>query len=122
MICTPRIKCKDVPLCVDNLTIGDTSLRTQEVKVIFHNVATDAKMIVTGQSDANGLITVDVSEINFLPAISYIISVVNPTTLEPYEVTIGTQTEEEIILQFVDLKDEDYDCETFNSFTLVAVE
>lgn len=119
-VCTPHITCNPAPLCVDQLVLGTIQAVSTEVKVFFHNVATDVKFSLPAASDSAGLVTVDVSEINFSPDKTFIINIAHKDTFVPYEVIIGTDTASEIRTRFIDYKDEDFDCITKSSFTLTV--
>lgn len=122
MICNTHITCNPSPLCVDSLVIGTISALSTSVKVFFHNVATDVRFSLPASSNGAGLVTVDVSELNFSPDKTFIINIAHSTTFALYDITIGTSTSKEVQVRFIDYKDEDFDCAGVNSFTLSEVE
>lgn len=66
-------KIKDLPTCIDELVIGTISLESQDVYVFFKNTSIEYTVRLTGVSDAQGLVTVDLSSlVNFFsPNYSY---------------------------------------------------
>jgi len=66
-------KIKDLPTCIDELIIGTISLLSQDVFVFFKNTSIDYTVRLTGVSDGDGLVTIDLSALNnfFSPNYSY---------------------------------------------------
>ena len=70
-ICTPCLKAKPLASCTGVLTIGTIDLTDSTVNVYIHDITTGQIMQLEGASDADGLVTVDLSEKKFFDNHAY---------------------------------------------------
>jgi hypothetical protein len=104
MLCSDHLTARPSPLCIDSLTIGTISAVSTAVNVMFHNTATGSKIILPATSSIAGLITVDVSDVEFIANVSHIVTVALASTdVTAYlDVTINSETAKEVYLHFED--------------------
>lgn len=102
-ICELFIQAQNAPCCIDELTIGTVSNLSAQVNVMFENLTTGRKVVLDGQTNGSGLLTVDISEhrfpVNHVFRISA--SLENTDYSNRLDITISTSTEEYVHVTFV---------------------
>lgn len=119
MLCSPHITAAPVPVCVQQLTIGTIANLSTSVRVMFENTSTNLKTILEAASNGAGLLVVNVDTMNFMANCTYIVHVALPSDLGTYlDITIGSETENEIYVRFEDYRDQDFDSVGAAAYTL----
>lgn len=70
-ICTPCLQALPLASCAGVLTVGTIDLTAQSVNVYIRDVTTGQIMQLEGDADADGLVTVDLTEKKFFENHSY---------------------------------------------------
>lgn len=71
MSCSNCQEIKSIATCVNQIIIGTISSKSVDVYVYYKNIATGRITRMAGQSDSNGLVTVDVSAESFVSNQTY---------------------------------------------------
>lgn len=86
-------KIKDLPTCLNELVIGTISIEDQQVYVFFTNTSLNQEVRLIGESDVDGLVTVDLTTLPdnyFSPNYHYEIHITDlddsPHYQEPIEI------------------------------------
>jgi hypothetical protein len=111
-ICTPALPTKKIPLCILTLIIGKISSANANVNIFIVDITTGRRFILQSTSDGAGLVSVDLTAIEFSEEHTYELWITlqsaNPEDKE--DITIDTETATTVALGFLSLFTEGGDC------------
>lgn len=71
MICSPALKTKTIPTCTQELVVGTIADVSSALVVAIKDITTERLEIIQGESDGDGLVTIDISGYHFAPNHAY---------------------------------------------------
>ncbi len=95
-LCNPYILTNAVPQCILDLTIGTIEDTNSDAVVYLVNTATGRIDAYDVTSDANGLIVLDLTDVELLPKSTYSVTVAVGGI--DVAVTIGDETDKQILM------------------------
>lgn len=109
-LCSPALSTQSLPTCIEVLTIGTIPDLNQAVNVIIEDITTGRKEMFSSTSSGAGLVTVDLTGIQFSESHVYQMWIYKTTNNidERYAVTVsGTSDTAELIgLNFEAIQDD----------------
>jgi len=115
MSCLTTLVTEAVNTCIGLLTIGTISATNQDVVIELTNTATGRIDIFTATSSGAGLVIANLTDFELLAKSSYLIKVENANTQSPYDITIGGDMSQAIVMP-VEIQNGD----AFSNITLVG--
>lgn len=123
-VCAPHTLTKPLPTCLATLVVGTIDELSANIRAYLYNLTTRRTTTIQSTTDGAGLITLDLSELDFSPNHSYLLTVtlagddVNSLKL----ITVGTTVTDQLALRFEDIYASDGDMEMYTVQTLEVVE
>lgn len=119
-ICTPHTLTKPLPTCLATLIVGTITDLNATLKAYLYNLTTKRNTTCSGTSNGAGLVTLDVSELDFSPNHSYLLTltIAGDDVNSLLTVTIDTIATDQLALRFEDIYASDGDMEMFTVQTL----
>lgn len=101
-ICTPCLKALPLATCTGELEIGTIALTDSSVNIYIHDITTGQIMQVAADSDADGVVTVDLSEKAFFDNHAYELWITDAGAdmYDKQDITIGYETVDTVCLTF----------------------
>ena len=115
------LKTMPVPQCTLEVVIGTTTVNNTAVYVMFSNVATDRHTVIATTTGASGEIACDMSNVRMISGNTYDVSVSEHIEGTPLDITIGTETNTCVLVNFEKVRDDQGDVVIISSRTLEAV-
>lgn len=117
-------KIKKLPTCINELVIGTIELLSQNVHVFIHNKSLNHNIRLTGVSDSDGLVTVDLSVLpdNFFSenyTYEIYITATNASPNDRQDITIDTITDNCLLVSFMRIEDEAIESVYYSTVTAV---
>ena len=104
-------KIKDLPTCINELIIGEITPISQDVYVFIKNTTLNQTTRLTGDSDADGLVTVDLADlpVNFFSenyTYEIYITVLSAGPSDKETLTIDTTSDTCVMVRFYRIENE----------------
>ena len=122
-ICTPHTLTKPLPTCLATLIVGAITDLNATLKAYLFNMTTRRITSVSGTSDGAGLVTLDVSNLEWSPNHAYVLSLTlaGDDVNSLLTVVIDTISTDQVALRFEDIYTATGDSEIFTVQTLEVV-
>lgn len=110
-LCNTSIPTKPIPTCIGTLSIGTIPDLNQAVKIYIEDITTGRIEYYSATSTGAGLVTVDLTGVEFSDKHSYQIHIEKEGTQNIYSITVGGEADQYYQVRFFSAMDdgESYD-------------
>lgn len=103
-------KIKDLPTCINELIIGTITPISQDVYVFFKNTTLNQTTRLTGDSDEDGLVTVDLTDLpeNFFSEnynYEIYVTTLSASPSDKQTITVGAESDTCLMVKFFKVED-----------------
>lgn len=123
-VCNLCLRAKTLPLCLQQLIVGNIALLATNVYLFINDITTGGVAAIPVTTGAAGEITVDVSQVGFFENHTYELWVTDAGAgfKDKQTITVGSDTTETICMRFEKVKDEDGENFSFLTQTITKDE
>lgn len=121
-LCANQIICATAPACIENLVIGTIENLNTNLRVMLFNGTTGRKTILPATSDGAGVVTMPLDDCRLISNHAYrlTVSLDSGDITDRIEVTVDSQTGNELHVIFGDILDADSAQVTAETYTLIV--